>query len=239
VLQAVISRNSSNPNFVIPLKQQRIQKRTNRLLEHHLKSGDNYTVDFYGIQLKMKSEVFCAAYGDGSHALAKQIAVKPGERVLDLGTGSGAMGLVAARQGAEVISVDISPLAVSCATDNARLNGLDDRMTVFQSNLFENLQDEKFSWILFNPPFMDGKPNSPLEMALYDDEYYHLKMFFKEFSNHLLPGGKLLLVFSEAGDLKCLENLMNQTGFIVKMVETEVPEDSQLALVVYELYKGE
>src|SRR5262245_51586685 len=54
--------------------------------------------------------------------------VAPGERVLDLGTGSGIHGLLAARAGADVVAVDLNPAAVQAAAANARRNGLSGRV---------------------------------------------------------------------------------------------------------------
>ena len=72
------------------------------------------------------------AFGAGTHPstrllaewLARQVA--GGERVLDIGCGSGVLALVAARLGAaEVVGIDIEPAAVAAAEANARRNGLD------------------------------------------------------------------------------------------------------------------
>ena len=72
------------------------------------------------------------AFGAGTHPstrllatwLAEQIA--GGERVLDVGCGSGVLALVAARLGAvEAVGIDIEPAATSAAEANARRNGLD------------------------------------------------------------------------------------------------------------------
>jgi ribosomal protein L11 methyltransferase len=73
------------------------------------------------------------AFGAGTHASTRLLAewlaerISDGERVLDVGCGSGVLALVAARLGAgEVLGIDIEPAAVSAAEANARRNGLDD-----------------------------------------------------------------------------------------------------------------
>jgi ribosomal protein L11 methyltransferase len=71
------------------------------------------------------------AFGTGLHPstrlciAALEEVVRPGDRVLDLGTGSGVLALVAAKLGAgSILATDIDTLAVRVASENAQLNGL-------------------------------------------------------------------------------------------------------------------
>ncbi len=73
------------------------------------------------------------AFGAGTHPSTRLLAtwlageMAGGERVLDVGCGSGVLALVAARLGAaEVVGIDIEPAAVPAASANARRNGLDE-----------------------------------------------------------------------------------------------------------------
>lgn len=56
--------------------------------------------------------------------------VGPGERVLDLGCGTGALAVLLARRGAEVTGIDISPPMLSQAARRVREEGLDDRVAL-------------------------------------------------------------------------------------------------------------
>ena len=81
--------------------------------------------------------------------LADIVPIPPGARVLDLGCGVGPIAIVAARKGAgEVVGVDIMPEACDTARQNAALNGVDHQIRFLQSNLFENLEDERFDVII-------------------------------------------------------------------------------------------
>jgi release factor glutamine methyltransferase len=55
---------------------------------------------------------------------ARSIRVSPGERVIDIGTGSGVLAIAAAKRGARVTATDVYPRAVAAAERNARLNGV-------------------------------------------------------------------------------------------------------------------
>src|SRR5690348_7581909 len=78
---------------------------------------------------------------------------RPGARALDMGTGSGAAALFAARRGWRTTAVDLNPEAVRCARVNALWNGLDGEIDVLEGDLFAPIAQERFDLVVFNPPF--------------------------------------------------------------------------------------
>ena len=69
--------------------------------------------------------------------MCKMAELKPGDRVLDLGCGDGAILLMAAREfGAIGIGVELNPLLVLWARVRARLSGVADRVTIVRGNMF-------------------------------------------------------------------------------------------------------
>lgn len=82
------------------------------------------------------------AFGTGTHETTSlclktlEKYVSEGDDVIDVGTGSGVLAIAAAKLGArQVLAVDLDPVAVSSATENTRLNGLEDRIQVMESDL--------------------------------------------------------------------------------------------------------
>jgi ribosomal protein L11 methyltransferase len=78
-----------------------------------------------------------AAFGTGLHPTTRRClellesTVRPGDRVLDVGTGSGILALAAVGLGAEqVVAVDVDPIAVDVARTNVALNQATDRIAV-------------------------------------------------------------------------------------------------------------
>jgi len=69
-----------------------------------------------------------ASYGSAPEAahLVRFAGVQPGERVLDVGTGSGLVAIVAAQRGSRVTGIDPSPALLTKARENAALAGCGD-----------------------------------------------------------------------------------------------------------------
>ena len=82
------------------------------------------------------------AFGTGQHPTtamclrALEERVRPGMRVLDLGSGSGILAIAAAKLGAErVLAIDIDPQAVKATNENAAQNGVTGILEVREGTL--------------------------------------------------------------------------------------------------------
>jgi release factor glutamine methyltransferase len=137
--------------------------------------------------------------------------VRDGDRVLDMGTGSGVNGIVAASRSRNVLAVDVSPAAVACARDNAERNGVTGRMKVLESDLFQNASG-RFDLIVFDPPYRWFRPSDMFERGTADENYRTLTAFFDQASDHLEPGRRILLSFGTTGDIDYLHHLIAESG---------------------------
>ena len=81
-------------------------------------------------------------------ALAEHIG--PGDRAVDLGTGSGILAIAAARLGADVIGIDLDPAAAPAAQTNAMANGVRERADVRIGDISDIGNDEPFDVALLN-----------------------------------------------------------------------------------------
>jgi release factor glutamine methyltransferase len=92
---------------------------------------------------------------EDSFLFAENLELRAGERVLDMGTGCGILGILAAEKAQEVVAVDVNPYAVRCTKDNASLNNVRGKMAFVQGDLFMWLSEKAmFDVILFNAPYL-------------------------------------------------------------------------------------
>ena len=122
-----------------------------------------------------------------------------GRTVLDVCSGPGILGLTAARLGARATAVDLSRRAVLNARVNARLNGL--ALEVLRGDLFEPVGARRFDLIVSNPPYIPAPPgDAPRGAARAWDAGPEGREFLDRIcdraAEHLLPGGRVLLVQS-------------------------------------------
>lgn len=146
----------------------------------------------------------------------------PSDEVLDVGTGTGVLALLAASKGAgRVVATDILDRAVLNARENAKRLGLDDRVEVRgPCDLFDCVRG-KFDVIIFNPPWIRGGPRSEYEEALYDDGGMIITRFMDGVAGHLKDGGRIYLIYSDIsestgeGSITGLMELVDKKGLQV------------------------
>jgi release factor glutamine methyltransferase len=117
---------------------------------------------------------------------------------LDLGTGSGALAIAAARTARRVVAVDVNAEAVRCARINLLLNRVEDRAEVRQGDFFKSVAGMRFDRVLCNPPYYPGSPSTELDRAFFSNDF--APRFASALPEHLSAGGCALVVLSSDGD---------------------------------------
>jgi release factor glutamine methyltransferase len=154
--------------------------------------------------------------------------VKAGDRVLEVGTGSGIVSLFLGDHSASVVATDISPLA--CA--NARRNGV----AVVRADLYHGICGP-FDLVIFNPPYLPTADEDRLGGWLdhaFDGGPTGRKViarFLEGIGTILPPCGRVLTVFSSLTGIAEVEQMYRSHGFTVETVRTEkVPFEKLVVL---------
>lgn len=158
------------------------------------------------------------------HLIEAVLAMRPApERILDIGTGSGILGITLALEltHAVVTAIDISPAALAVAQKNALALGVQERIQFAASDLFAVLSDARFDCIVSNPPYVattevlepqvrDFEPATALYAG--EDGLAIYRRLIPDATNHLDPGGHLLVEIGH-GQHDAVQAMLAQNGY--------------------------
>jgi len=165
---------------------------------------------YYGLELRLHPQVYEPA--EDTFLLAENLVVRPGQTALDVGTGTGIIALLMAKEADFVLGVDVNPTAVELSMKNAELNGITNAEFRL-SDLFENVSG-KFNVITFNAPYLPGEPEEPIDLALVGGENGRevLDRFIGEVRDYLKPNGTVQIVQSSITGLERTLELLRRNG---------------------------
>jgi release factor glutamine methyltransferase len=190
-------------------------------------------LSYLGLDLVMPAGVFAPTPMSDLLGRAVIDDVRPGDRVLDMGTGSGVNAILAARAGADVVGVDLNPAAVEAARANAERNGVAAEFAV--SDVFSGVEGD-FDLVVIDPPFRWFAPRDMSEVAMSDEGYAGVGRFFAGIRERLRAGGRVLLFFGTSGDQDHVLRLAAGAGLAVETVATrELSRDG--ATVTYSTFR--
>jgi tRNA1(Val) A37 N6-methylase TrmN6 len=128
------------------------------------------------------------------------------QRVLDLGSGLGTVGMIAAWRlpGARFVTVEVQADSVRLARKSARYNGLDDRYAIREGDFRDPSllsEDERFDLVLGSPPYFPpgtGVPGDhPQKVACRFELRGDISDYARVAAAHLAAGGVFACVFPE------------------------------------------
>ena len=181
--------------------------------------------EFYGLRFDVNKKVLTPRME--TEILVEQVLKTArnfkNPKVLDLGTGSGAIAVSLAKNGIEnVTAVDISKAALATAEGNAKKN--DVKIEFLHSNLFENLKRKrKFDIIVSNPPYIASDDIKKLDKNVREcdpilaldggeDGLDFYRDIIPSSTKRLTNGGMLFLEIGK-GQGKDVRKLMRENGF--------------------------
>ena len=181
-----------------------------------------HKVRVMGRMYEVSEHVFNPRLYYTSEFMARHIIVSFHDSVLDMGAGSGIQAITAGKRASSVVAVDISPEAVRFARRNVKAHCLEDTVSVIEGDLFASLRPcHLFNVILFTPPYLEGKPDTAFDHALFDHDKSLIKRFFKEAKNHLKPGGYVQMLYSSIADTEAALKITDDLGWNHKLVASQ------------------
>jgi release factor glutamine methyltransferase len=131
--------------------------------------------EFYGREFRVSPDVLIPRPETEHVVEAALQAAKGARRVLDVGTGSGALAVTLQLEtGAETWATDVSPAAARVAAENAARLGA--RVNVVVCDLMSSIADASMDLILSNPPYVPATQREGLQREVRDFEP-HVALF--------------------------------------------------------------
>ncbi|MFY2562893.1 50S ribosomal protein L11 methyltransferase [Corallococcus terminator] len=122
-----------------------------------------------------------------------------GQRVFDVGTGTGVLSFLLLQRGAaSVQATDCDSRAVACARENAERLGLRKSFQVSETDLFP---EGKADLVVCNPPWIPEPPKNRVDRAVFDEDSQFLRRFLEGLPAALAPGGEGVLLMSDLAEL--------------------------------------
>ena len=166
-----------------------------------------------GLDMAEDPEVYPPS--EDSILLTESLDIRIGEKVLEIGTGSGIVSIQCALNGADVVCGDINPRAVALARRNAAANGVD--IDVRETDVYSNIEG-RFDTIVFNLPYLPVEDEGELAKAWSGgpDGLGPLPRLLEGAPEHLLPNGRVVVVVSSLMDRAGLDKTLE--GYEVKVL---------------------
>lgn len=115
---------------------------------------------------------------------------------LELGCGCGIISILAAKKGAGVTATDINTVALHALEKNAKKNQVS--LTILSSDLFQNLQNKTFDYIIINPPYYPKDPDSMAEKAWFCGENFeYFEKLFYQLPDFITKTNEVYMILSE------------------------------------------
>ncbi len=193
----------------------------------------------YIIEEGVFSPAFFNAHIMCTNALAASIQT---QSFLEIGAGCGITGIHLLLKGCikSLDLSDINPAAVKNCQRNATLFDINDKVTVFESDIFNSIPPHnRYDAIYWNYPWMYKDQNyvyaDNLERGLFDPGYRLLERYIAEANQHLTLDGNTYLGFGSSGNLEKLMNICSSYNKTLIKIHSE--ESTEINPIIFDLYE--
>ncbi len=228
------------------MERTKVEKTSHSKREPVLKEGERIdSLERKGYCIIQNAEKFC--FGMDAVLLSAFCNIKPGEEIIDLGTGTGIIPILleARTEAGHLTGLEIQPESADMARRSVAMNGLEERIDIVTGDLKE--ADELFKAASFdvvtcNPPYMIDahglkNPEGPKAIARHEIACT-LEDVLKQSARLLKPGGRLFMVHRPFRLVEILTG-MRQYGMEPKRMRLVHPfADREPNMVLIEACRG-
>lgn len=184
------------------------------------------TVTVDGLRIAVSPSTYKPLHGEAG--LARHCRV--GDRVLDLGTGSGVIALAAARRGCSVIGSDISTVALRDARHNADHNGFGASVRFVESDCYAALADERFDVIISHLPYVELELDTDTDSQWAATHASVAERVILGAADHLTEHGQLVLLWPREKHAR-VDTLARGAGLRLVGSDPWHPRSARLAML--------
>ncbi len=193
-----------------------------------------------GYQIIQNAKKFC--FGMDAVLLSGFAVVKPGSRVLDMGTGTGIIPILleAKTEGKHFTALEIQPESADMARRSVILNGLEEKINIVVGDIKEASKifgSSTFDVVTCNPPYMEGNhglknPEDAKAIARHE-VLCNLEDVVREAAAVLKPGGQFYMVHRphRLVDIITLMTKYKIEPKRMKLVHSYVGEEANMVLI--------
>ena len=155
--------------------------------------------------------------------------------VLELGCGCGIISILASKKNAVVTATDINLVALIALEKNATKNKV--VIEILESNLFENLQEKSFDFIIINPPYYPKNPISITEKAWFCGENFeYFEQLFNQLPAFITSRNEVYMILSEDCEVDSILNIGKRNGIKFNtIVEKKVTSEKNYIFKLHKL----
>mgnify|MGYP001168247178 FL=1 len=126
-------------------------------------------IEFEKFKIETNNKVFSPRIDVEIFVQAIKGIIRKDSKILELGTGTGAISIALAKnyKDISILATDINKFAVKIAKKNSEINKVDKIINFKESNWFSNIEDNKYDFIITNPPYIP-RENSSIFSKLSD-----------------------------------------------------------------------
>ncbi len=179
-------------------------------------------IPYKDLEIELSREVYEPAEDTFLLARVLEKELRKEDIVLDMGTGTGILAIIASKRAKKVVGVDTNPHAIELAKRNAKRNRATNTEFLV-SDLFQNVTG-KYTLIVFNPPYLPHHPHedtgTPIDLA-WDggpDGRRVIDSFLERFPEFLEPNGRVLMLESSLSSPQDTSRKLEQEGFRAEIV---------------------